>query len=169
MDFHAGLILGAICCLSAGLNAQASFRIQLPDAEITADRIVRGDGDTYGLGDWHCVFTVALADTLLKVDGKISFTEKANDFTTIVGEYHQLVPVGQLERCRHCVVTLDETEGKVSGLNFGARGYRWFAGKGLVRRAKIQSDVFGTDAGFIGGTIQFAPIRVLVDCSMAGK
>ena len=149
--------------------AQQSFSLQLPDVQLLADRIVRGDGDTYGLGDWHCAFTVALDGTQLKLDGKISFTEKANDFTTIVGEYHQNIPVGELQRCKHCVVTLDETTGTVSGPNIGARGYRWFGGQGLVRRAKIQTDVFGDDVGYIGGTIQFKPIRVLVDCSVAGR
>ena len=68
--------------------------------------------------------------------------------------------MGALERCRHCQVTLGETSGSVSGPNIGARGYRWFDGQGLVRRAKIQTDVFGADAGKIGGAIQFAPIQI---------
>ncbi len=155
------------CLVATGATAQQSFSIQLPDAQIIANRVVRGDGDTYGLGDWKCAFTVALDGTQLKVDGKISFTEKANDFTTIVGEYHQSVPVGALERCRHCLVSLDETQGTVTGPNIGARGYRWFNGQGLLRRARIQTDTFGNDTGNIGGTVQFAPIRVLVDCSIA--
>lgn len=163
------ILLLAACLSLNWLSAQQSFSITLPDAQITADHIIRGDGDTYGLGDWHCRFTVALDSTVLKVDGKISFTEKANDFTTIVGEYHQRIPVGELERCRHCVITLDETQGTVSGPNIGARGYRWFAGQGLLRRVKIQTDVFGEDSGHIGGVIQFRPIRVLVDCSMANN
>lgn len=156
------------CLLAATPYAQQSFDIMLPDAQIIAERVVRGDGDTYGLGDWHCAFNVSLEGTMLKIEGKISFTEKANDFTTIVGEYHQQIAVGALERCRHCFVSLNETQGKVTGPNIGARGYQWFAGQGLVRRAKIQTDTFGEDTGNIGGTIQFAPIRVLVDCSIAG-
>lgn len=151
------------------LVAQESFSIALPDAQITAHRIVQGDGDTYGLGDWRCAFTVTLEGTVLKVDGKIRFAENANDFTTIVGEYHQQVEVGALEHCRQCLVSLDESQGTVTGPNIGARGYRWFAGQGLIRRARIQTDIFGEDAGNIGGTIQFAPIRVLVECAMAGK
>jgi hypothetical protein len=157
------------CFLAADVLAQKSFNIELPDIQITASRIVRGDGDTYGLGDWKSTFTVALDGTTLKVDGTISFTEKANDFTTIVGEYHQRIAVGALERCRHCQVTLGETTGSVSGPNIGARGYRWFGGQGLIRRAKIQTDIFGEDVGNIGGTIQFALIRILVDCSIASN
>ena len=167
MYFLPKTLLILTCCMTKVLSAQQSFSIALPDAQLVADRIMRGDGDTYGLGDWHCAFTVALDGTVLKVDGTISFTEKANDFTTIVGDYHQRIEVGELERCRHCVVSLSETQGVVSGLNIGARGYRWFGGQGLVRRARIQTDVFGVDAGHIGGTIQFAPIQVLVDCSIA--
>jgi hypothetical protein len=156
------------CFLAANGMAQKAFNVELPDVQITANRVARGDGDTYGLGDWKSTFTVALEGTMLKINGSISFTEKANDFTTIVGEYHQRIEVGALERCRHCQVSLGETTGSVSGPNIGARGYRWFDGQGLVRRAKIQTDVFGPDAGNIGGTVQFAPIRVLVDCSIAG-
>jgi hypothetical protein len=167
MHFWAPIVLLSALFLTSALSAQQTFVLRLPDAQLTADRVLRGDGDTYGLGDWRSSFTVALVDTLLKIEGKISFTEKANDFTTIVGEYHQSIPVEALARCRHCSVTLDETQGSVSGLNIGARGYRWFKGQGLVRRARIQTDIFGTDAGNIGGTIQFAPIRVLVDCSIA--
>lgn len=153
--------------VAAEMPAQQSFNIELPDVQITANRVVRGDGDTYGLGDWKSSFTVALDGAMLKVDGTITFTEKANDFTTIVGEYHQRIAVGALERCRHCQVSLGETQGSVAGPNIGSRGYRWFNGQGLLRRASIQTDVFGEDAGSIGGTIQFAPIRVLVDCFIA--
>ncbi len=157
------------CFLANTSDAQQSFNIELPDMQITANHIVRGDGDTYGLGDWKSTFTVTLDGTMLKVDGTISFTEKANDFTTIVGEYRQRIEVGALERCRHCQVSLGETTGSVSGPNIGARGYRWFGGQGLIRRAKIQTDVFGEDVGNIGGTIQFVPVRISVDCSIASN
>ncbi len=167
MNLHLKNLIFLACFGINVLNAQQSFSIALPDVQITADRLVRGDGDTYGLGNWQCSFTVTLDGLMLKVDGKISFAEKANDFTTIVGEYHQRIAVGELERCQRCVVSLDETHGDVSGPNIGARGYRWFAGQGLVRRAKIQTDTFGNDVGHVGGTIQFASIRVLVDCSVA--
>jgi hypothetical protein len=89
------------CFWAVNSLAQQSFNIELSDVQITANRVVRGDGDTYGLGDWKSNFTVAQEGTLLKVDGTISFTEKANDFTTILGEYHQRIEVGALERCRH--------------------------------------------------------------------
>ncbi len=155
------------CLLASGLLAQQSFNFQIPDAQIRADRVLRGDGDTYGLGDWTCTFTIALEGTELVINGKIRFTERANDFTTIVGEYHQRIFVGELERCRHCNVSLVESYGQVSGPNIGARGYRWFDGQRLIRRANIQTDVFGSDAGQIGGTVQFMPVRILVDCSIA--
>ena len=156
-------LFAAVCT-----DAQQSISIQLPDAQITADRLVRGDGDTYGVGDWHAKFKVKLEDNSLKIDGKIEFTEKANDFTTIVGEYHRRVKVAGLENCRHCWVSLDATNGTVSGPNIGARGYRWFNGKGLIKRAKIQTDTFGSDVGNAGGTVQFAPIRVLIECPIVG-
>lgn len=158
--FLMGVFAPALLC------AQQTFLIQLPDVNLAAKRVIRGDGDTYGLGDWQCTFTVSLDGLMLKLDGKLVFTEQANDFTTIVGEYHQRIPVEVLERCRHCTVSLAETTGSVHGPNIGARGYRWFEGQGLLRRAFIQTDVFGSDAGNIGGTIQFAPIRVLVDCAI---
>jgi hypothetical protein len=169
MYFCSKMLLLFACLLANSVFAQQSFSIELPDVEIRANRIVRGDGDTYGLGTWKSTFTVSLEGSRLKVDGQISFVEKANDFTTIVGEYHQRIPVGALEGCRHCDVSLDETHGSVSGPNIGARGYRWFNGQGLVRRARIQTDVVGDDPGKIGGTIQFVPIRILVDCSVVNN
>jgi hypothetical protein len=149
--------------------AQESFVVQLPEVEIYADRVLRGDADTYGLGDWRCKFSVTLDSTGLLLKGYISFTEKAHDFTTIVGEYRQRIELGELKRCRSCNVTLAGNEGKVSGSNIGARGYRWFSGEKLIRRARIQTDVFGSDAGQIGGAIQFAPLQVLVDCRLAAQ
>jgi hypothetical protein len=149
--------------------AQESFVVQLPEVEIYADRVLRGDADTYGLGDWRCSFSVTLDSTALLLQGYISFTEKAHDFTTIVGEYRRRIELGELQRCRHCNVTLAGNEGKVSGPNIGARGYRWFAGDKLIRRARIQTDVFGSDAGRIGGMIQFEPLQVLVDCRLAAQ
>jgi hypothetical protein len=159
------LLLAALCLSANAACAQHSFDIALPDVQILADRVLRGDGDTYGLGDWP--FTATLDGTALQLDGRILFAEKAHDFTTIVGEYHQRIEVGELARCQHCLVQLSDTYGTVSGPNIGARGYRWFGGQGLVRRAKIQTDTFGDDAGHIGGTVQFAPLRVLVDCLIA--
>ncbi|MCC7465318.1 MAG: hypothetical protein IT261_03570 [Saprospiraceae bacterium] len=154
------LLLIGVC----PLGAQESFVIQLDEVEITASRIVRGDGDTYGLGDWHCRFGVSLSGSMVLLEGRIIFAEKANDHTTIVGTFKKQIPVKALEACQHCIIQLDPAEGTVSGTNIGARGYRMFAGQGLIRRASIQTDVFGQDAGHIGGTIQFAPVRVLVDC-----
>lgn len=160
-------VLTLVACTTTVATAQRPLSIQLSDAHITANRLTRGDGDTYGLGDWRCAFTIKLVGTVLHLDGTIMFTEKANDFTTIVGEYHRRIPVDELEKCRSCRISLDETYGTAIGPNIGARGYRWFDGQGLVRRAKIQTDTFGDDTGHIGGTVQFSPVRVLIECLVA--
>lgn len=160
------VILFFVHTLSA--TAQQTVLVNLPDIYITADKITRGDSDTYGLGDWTCSFKLELEGTVLKVDGSIIFSEKANDFTTIVGEYHEEIPVKELEKCRSCSFSLEDSYGVVSGPNIGARGYRWYQGQGLIRRAKIITDTFGDDAGRIGGTVQFEPVRVVVRCMYAG-
>lgn len=106
--------------------------------------------------DWAtgpALFKLELEGAVLKVDGSIVFSEKANDFTTIVGEYHEEIPVKELEKCRSCSFSLEDSYGVVSGPNIGARGYRWYQGQGLVRRAKIITDTFG-DSGRIGGTVK---------------
>ena len=142
--------------------AQATVSVQLPDVQIFADRLVRGDADTYGLGDWQCAFTATLSGRRLKLDGRISFTEKANDFTTIVGFFHQSILLSELEHYRNAAFSMEPAKGSVSGENIGARGFRWFEGQGIIRRANIQTDTFGSDTGNIGGTVQFAPIKIKV-------
>ncbi|MBX2892955.1 MAG: hypothetical protein KF734_18740 [Saprospiraceae bacterium] len=151
------------------LSAQASrdVVVMLPEARIVADRLVRGDGDTYGLGDWRCDFRVELDGSTLHVIGKIVFAENGNDFTLIVGEYRQRIVVGELEKCRQCQLSLEEARGTVSGPNIGARGARWYVGQGLIRRAKIVTDTFGEDVGRVGGTVELAPVWVRVDCPIA--
>jgi hypothetical protein len=149
------------------LSAQTVFLFQIPDVSIVADKITKGDGDTYGLGDWRCNFKAALTGTVLKVSGDIVFTEKANDFSTIVGHFEQNYNVQALEQCKQCTVLIDEPMGSVSGLNVGARGYKWYRGQGLIRKAKIQTDVFGDDAGHIGGMVRFSPIKLVVHCDYA--
>lgn len=160
-------MLALICATSGMVTAQSSFFIHLPDVQIMADRITCGDGDTYGLGDWQCAFTATLEGTYLLLTGTIIFAEKANDLTTIIGQYHRRIQVKELDHCHNCKVKLSKTYGVVRGPNIGARGYRWFKGKGIIRCAKIQTDTFGNDAGSIGGTVQFAEIRVLVECPYA--
>lgn len=167
--FSIRTIVYLLMILSAfSLHAQHNVLVTLPDIEIYAGKVTRGDSDTYGLGNWSCSFKMELQGTDLKIDGAILFTENANDFTTIAGEYHALVPVKALEKCRTCEFSLDDSYGVVSGPNIGARGYRWYNGQGLIRRAKIVTDTFGDDAGKVGGTIQFEPVRVVVRCSYAG-
>jgi len=162
--------LRLLFCLLVGNytgSAQTVFLYQIPDANITADKVTKGDGDTYGLGDWRCNVKAMLEGTVLKVSGDIVFTEKANDFSTIVGHFEQNYPVQALEQCKQCTILIDEPAGSVSGPNVGARGYKWYRGQGLIRKAKIQTDVFGADEGHIGGIIRFAPIRLVVHCDYA--
>ncbi len=156
-----------IFCTYIPISAQKNITVPLPDVYIKADQLLRGDGDTYGIGDWNANFTATLDGSHILLTGTIAFTEKANDFTTIVGTYSQRIKVEQLETCSHCQVILDESYGAVSGPNIGARGYRWFEGQGLIRRAWVQTDTFGEDTGNIGGNIQFAPLRFLVHCDIA--
>lgn len=151
-----------LCFLPLGLLAQQVLTLQLPDVQIFADQLLKGDADTYGLGDWACTFTVALDGYQLKLEGKITFTEKANDFTTIVGKFHQNILARELQLYRNAVFSLEQSKGSVRGPNIGARGYQWFEGQGMVRRAFIQTDTFGSDTGNIGGIVQFAPIRLIV-------
>jgi len=148
-------------------HAQRSFQIELPDAQIVADKLVRGDADTYGLGDWRCTFRVSLDGNFLQLDGAIVFSERANDFTVITGTFSSRIEVPELEKCRLCDVALEDIDGVVAGPNIGARGFRWYNGQGIVRRARIATDTFGEDVGRIGGTVQFAPVRVAVRCDYA--
>jgi hypothetical protein len=148
----------------AKIFAQQTIEINIPDLEIVANRIERGDGDTYGLGDWRCAVKVRLEGTTLFLDGKITFWEKTNDFTTISGEIHEQINVPELATCRFCEISIENFNGSTNGENFGARGYRWFDGRGIIRRAKIRTDIFGEDAGQIGGVLQFEPIRAVVRC-----
>jgi hypothetical protein len=149
------------------LMAQPTITVALPDAFITADRVLRGDADTYGLGDWQATFTATIDGSQILLTGTISFTENANDFTTIVGRFIKVINIEALEGCSHCQVVVDGGQGTVSGPNIGARGYRWFEGKGLIKRAWIQTDTFGADTGNIGGTIQFEPLEIRVYCAIA--
>lgn len=157
------------CYATTPVNAQEYLDIALPAAQIKADKLIRGDGDTYGLGDWRCQFSFKLNGSQLEVRGNIRFSENANDFTTITGTYFQQIQVQELERCKHCELSLEDGSGFVKGPNIGARGYQWFNGYGLVRGAMIQTDTFGDDVGHIGGTVQFNTIRVLINCAMAAR
>ncbi len=161
------ILMMAFAGCAGGLWSQTPLLIQLPDVPITADKVVRGDGDTYGFGDWHCRFKASMEGPSVVVEGELVFSENANDFTTIVGTVHRRFKFAELEACRHCRVVLDEPTGSVGGINIGARGARWYRGQGLVRRAKMTTDTFGEDVGRVGGVIQFAPLRVLVQCDYA--
>jgi hypothetical protein len=147
--------------------AQQTIQILIPDLQITASKLETGDGDLYGLGDWRCTVSVRLESDTLVVDSYIIFKENANDFTTIKGKKQQRIVVPELAGCYGCGPLLSSSEGIVKGPNIGARGFRWFAGQGIIRRASIRTDTFGDDTGNIGGTLQFAPIQIDFDCGYA--
>lgn len=158
-----------VCLMPTYMSAQNDefVQISIPDASITATQCLRGDGDTYGLGDWNSTFTIEMDSIYLKIRGQISFTERANDFTTIVGQYQSQVLITEMARCPNCSFNLDKQVGSVSGPNVGARGYQWYNGQGIIRRAKIMTDTFGEDVGKIGGVIQFRPIQIEKRCYFA--
>lgn len=152
--------------MAQNIFAQQTTTLRIPDLEIIANKVTHGDGDVYGRGVWSSSFTIKQIDTTLHIDGVISFKENSNDFTEITGTVHQTITLNQLHYCTAIPI---QNSGKVEGDNIGARGYRWFAGQGIIRRAWIQTDTFGNDAGKIGGKIQFQPIQIIYDCPMAAR
>jgi hypothetical protein len=162
----------ALCLIAWFINlstsaAQQTIQIHIPDQQITANKLEGGDGDLYGLGDWLCSVSVRLERDTLVIDSYILFKENANDFTTIKGKKQQRIVVPELAGCYRCGPMLHTSEGEVKGPNIGARGFRWFVGQGIIRRASIRTDTFGEDTGHVGGTIQFVPIQVSLDCGYA--
>ncbi len=165
--FFSGFILltlsGVVLLTGAPpVEKPANLTIQLKDVTIIADKVVQGDADTYGLGTWNCRFTAHLEDHVLIIKGAILFSENANDGTKITGSYQSRIPLSPEQlTCKGCRYELLETEGSVAGPNFGVRGYRNFAGTGLIESARIRTDAFGDDAGQIGGSIRFRPVELV--------
>ena len=150
-------------------RAQDTLVVNLPDVDIFANKVTRGDADVYGLGDWTCKFEVEVLDgAKLLLKGTISFWEKANDYTTIVGKYEQVLSLKALEPYAYFRLQIESPSGSVGGSNIGARGFRWFAGEGLIQKAHIQTDTFGEDAGRIGGTVKFRPLKIVAQRAYAG-
>jgi hypothetical protein len=150
------------------LFAQPALVVRLPDVSITADRVLRGDADTYGSGDWYCTFQLTLEGPVAVLEGYIAFHEKANDSTVIVGRVRRCIALPEQEPYPWCALEAELNNGIVRGPNIGARGPRWYAGRGLIRRAYIVTDTFGNDAGRIGGRVQFRPVVVRLRCAYAG-
>lgn len=148
--------------------AQPILTLHLPDVSITANRLVKGDADIYGLGNWHCTFHLELDGQKVLLKGYIVFSEKANDSTVIIGQVKQELAWTALEGYELCARVLDLNSGSVGGSNIGARGARWYAGHGLIRRAYVVTDTFGNDVGRIGGLVQFRPVKVYLSCLYAG-
>jgi hypothetical protein len=155
--------------LCTGAYAQESVVIPLPELRLYADVLEQGDADTYGLGHWKLDVQLRLEGTDLLLEARLIFQENARDYTIISGQTQQRIHVGALEKCQYCTLILEEEHGTVSGPNIGARGYRWYRGQALVRRAHIVTDTFGPDTGRIGGLVQLKPARVLVHCLYAGR
>lgn len=154
---------------STGSRAQDTLVVNLPDVNIFAGKVTRGDADVYGLGDWICKFEVEVLDgAKLLLKGTIAFSEKANDQTTIVGKYEQVLSLKALEPYAYHRLQLLSPFGKVGGPNIGARGFRWFDGEGIIQKAYIQTDTFGEDVGRIGGTVRFHPLVIVAQREYAG-
>jgi hypothetical protein len=162
--------LAALCCLICAAwhtEAQKTIEIVVPAMTIVADQLQAGDADLYGLGDWQCKASARFDGTDVVLEAHIVFSERSNDYSVLAGSAQKRVKLTQLEGCRHCEWILLPDRGTVSGPNVGARGYKWYVGKGLIARAFIQTDTFGDDLGRAGGSLYFAPVRVLVHCAIA--
>lgn len=149
-------------------QTEYSVRIQIPEMQIYADRLVRGDEELWGLGDWECVWDIELSGDSIYIRGKILFRELANDMSVFVGKVERRIRAEELAQCPFC--TLDDfvQQGCISGKNAGAVGYRRYRGVGIVRSGFIQTDTFGPDLGKVGGTVRFRPMEVPLRCSVAG-
>ena len=156
-----------ICFFSLSAYAQETISIQIPDFDIYANQLMRGDADTYGLGNFKLKIEASVVDGKLYLSSKLKFEEGANDFTTIRGEFTQMFEVKRLTQCRTCEIKLENYLGTIEGDNFGARGYRVFKGDGLFESATIQTDTFGTDTGKIGGRVKMKPIQIIIQCLYA--
>ncbi len=167
MAYPSALLALAIF-VSAALCAQPPvLALQLPDVSITADQVLRGDADTYGLGNWRCTFHLSWDGSEAVLEGYIIFRESANDSTIIRGRVLHRIALPELAPYGLCTLTFDRAYGAVGGPNIGARGARWYAGRGLIRKALIVTDTFGDDVGRIGGLVQFRPVQIRLDCLYA--
>jgi hypothetical protein len=159
--------MALLLCQGLHTQAQKIVTIYPKDQVVAADRLLRGDGDTYGMGDWQTVVRLSVEDTLLLIHGELIFRENANDFTTIAGTFQQKIPIDMLKDCQQCQFSIQQPTGRAEGENIGARGYKWFAGQGALRRVHFQTDTFGEDVGLIGGRVQYRPVQIAVRCLLA--
>ncbi len=147
-------------CATA-LLAQNNIEVPIPPIAITADRVLSGDADTYGLGTWQCNVQARLSHDTIFLTGQIVFSENANDFTCIVGDFAKEIHLKATIDQRYWDYSLLTTQGRIYGGNRGARGYGWFRnGQGLVQKARLKTDDFGMDAGKIGGWLYLRPIKL---------
>lgn len=159
-------LLFLLCLIGGPLSVQSqdTLSIPLPDVYIFAGRLIKGNADLYGLGDWVCRFRVSIKDSVLILRGDIIFKEKANDYTIIEGAVQKSIVAPELSAFAGCLLSLSPNRGEVRGPNIGARGFQWFKGNGLVRRAFIRTDTFGLDVGKVGGRVQFEPVKIVARC-----
>jgi hypothetical protein len=151
----------------ASLHSQKMLTIPLPDLEVFADKLRSGDCDLYGLGNWQCEISIKIDGAYLVLKAKAVFSEDNPDYTVIEGSVSKRIYVEELAKYAFCDLEQEHFSGSVSGKNIGARGYRWYYGSGMVKKAWIVTDTFGCDVGKVGGTIQLHPLRVSVQCTYA--
>jgi len=151
------------------LFAQSSLSINIPDLEIRADKLIQGDADTYGRGDWKCEVTVHIIEDTINVTGSIIFSENEADRTIIKGDFRKVFVSPMLRKFQSCELDEKKINGDAGGLNFGSREPVWVKGKGLIKRIKIRTDTFGNDIGKIGGILKFNPIILNYECLFAEK
>lgn len=147
------------------LRSQKMLTIPLPDLEVFADKLRSGDCDLYGLGNWQCEVSVKIDGAYLVLKTKAVFSEDNPDYTVIEGGSSKKIYVEELAKYTFCDLELEQFSGSVNGKNIGARGYRWYYGNGMIKKAWIVTDTFGCDVGKVGGTIQLHPLRVNVQCT----
>lgn len=59
------------------LAAQEAAIIKIPDKEIIADRLIRGNGDTYSMGDCWCSFRLSRTNDMLMLNGEMMAAQKS--------------------------------------------------------------------------------------------
>ena len=145
--------------ISKPIVAQETLILHIPDTEIWADKLLSGDADIYGLGNWQCDFSATIIGHYLWIHGKITFSEQANDHTVIVGTVHRCFNIKTLSKqSGYEIIGMKTNKGNAHGMNIGARGYTTFLGGGIVKTATFVTDTFGNDVGKVGGKVKFMPL-----------
>ena len=157
-----------ILFLSSGLvKAQETILVPLADIELWATEIEQGDCDTYGKGYFECRVTASVKKSNVILKCKIRLLEQSGDHTILTGTYRRVISVPELEKYSACKKIKKNRSGTIKGRNFGARGFRHFNGKGLIKSGYLRTDTFGCDNGKAGGRIKLHPLILRVHCHRA--